>query len=401
MLHFLYEVLVRLHDVYLSLPAVRDLIDMMPTLYLWGIRFPQLHFDYPWIASFGLVAAPILVLLFNRRQASLGHSRLPQLKRKRLAALVPTLRLVFLGTVFVGLSTAIAVPNKVEPSSQSTAKTVDVLIYIDISTNVVEPIPAYEPSYNGYGSYPGGSGDAPYTVTKKALNPPEGTCGAITDWGERKLDDSAWAACKIVEGLPVDRITVGWFDGGAHCCTPPLVLDHKFVDRTIRGINQQVGDGNSNFDGPYPVGAEGPGMFQTALDYLAQDGTSDSKVLVVITDGDGTIAPNRYQDFATRLQEMHVHLFMLGPGGDTVADDPDTIDIVKFTRDPKVNGVIIDCSSPDQVQQVIDQIKAIPPSTVKLDSKTEERPVFDAFLLVALIGCVGFGITSAVLGRIR
>jgi hypothetical protein len=92
---------------------------------------------------------------------------------------------------------------------------------------------------------------------------------------------------------------------------------------------------------------------------------------------------------------------MLGPGADTVAYDGPDVDPVRFARDPRVRGTIADLSKPEELNSVIEAMKKVPTAETKVDGRIQERPVYDAFLLLALIAALSHCAASAALGRIR
>ena len=81
-----------------------------------------------------------------------------------------------------------------------------------------------------------------------ARQPPPGTCGTQANWGFRKIDSAAYAACKIAEAFPNDRKALATFDGNTQCCSPGLNADGRFFNQRVRFVNQQLGDNSTNFE---------------------------------------------------------------------------------------------------------------------------------------------------------
>ncbi len=460
---------------FLDVPALHDLPSILPKWQGWGHwpEWPELEFVNQWVLNLGFhtkypvvfLLVPIILWMWSRSQPAVGHSRLPNRRRRWYKPLlnvatfmivlgligggiagsfIATGNLIFLGflndnqafslqylmqprfqhsLVLGGLSiilllgglywanrssqvmnklmyatfagflacliVAAAQPKKWDTAPGASITARDIFFGIDITTNVKEA-----------------TSTASITISEdnKAIAQgvhPEHGCGTIEQWGLRKLDAQAYTACKIAEALPGDRIAIATFDGSTYCCTPEYTHDHKFVFRQLQLVNQHIGDSNTNFDGGGNASIQEPGFFQKALDYIEKNSKSATKVLILWTDGDGTIQEDRLQEFAKRMEKMGIITIFLGAGPDTVAYDPESDTLVKLGRDPRVNALITDPVIPENLQKVIDLIKSHAPSEIKLDDRKVERPIHEPFILLALILFVCFRLCSARMARIR
>jgi hypothetical protein len=365
---------------FLNVPAVQDLIDLMPVHHQSGWELPELTFEQPTVLWWLVIVIPVMVLVWRKRQPSVGHSRLP-LGRTSMTGL-RTLLLLSLTTLSVGVAVSALIvarahPQKLEVLAGDIAMVRDLMFAIDKSNgNTSEYI-----------------GSLAHQQDDKAIPvPPRGECGEQQNWGLRKIDNEVFAACKVAQAFPHDRKSLATFAGATECCSPSINNDWRFFSAQIRHVNRQLGDNNTNYE-------DGSGVFQVMLDFIARKSKAASRVLLVFTDGDGTLTEGSVDKYAARIRAMNVTLICGGPGADTVATDPESDALVKLCK--SAGGMIVDTSTPAGIEQIIAKINALPPSEVKLESKATPRPVHAAFLLIAAIAWTLAGFGYAWLGRIR
>src|SRR5579885_3644274 len=291
-------------------------------------------FVHPGFLLLTLLALP-LIKLWSRRQTPLGFSHLRLHKSLRRVPLVAMLPPVLFFLAFGSMSAALARPQVSDLSAGKTAQARDVLFAVDISTNMTEPYSdSFYSSSNGLANPPGGS------------IPTQG-CGNVADWGQRKSDL----------------------------------------------LNQYVGDGNVNFDGPNASSQEGPGVLQEALDYLKEHGQAQTRVLVIITDGDGSIngnpadgdvtGPNRFAALVAEARQLGIQVYGVGVGADSLSGDPQSNDLNSWIA--AVHGTIIDAASQKQMNAMIQRIDNMPASTVKLEQQAGYLDLYQYFLVAALV----------------
>ncbi|MDR3612661.1 MAG: VWA domain-containing protein [Candidatus Obscuribacterales bacterium] len=365
---------------FFHVPAVQDLIDLIPVHRQNGWEVPDLTFEQPAFLWWLVIVIPLMILVWRKRQPSVGHSRLPSgaisMTGFRTLVLL-TFTTLSVGVAVSALIAARAHPQKLEVMAGDIAMVRDLQFAIDKSNgNTSEYI-----------------GSLAHQQDDKAIpEPPRGECGEQENWGPRKIDNEVFAVCKIAQAFPHDRKSLATFDGATQCCSPALNNDWRFFSQQIRHVNQQLGDNNTNFE-------DDTGVFQVMLDFISRKSTAASRVLLVATDGDGTLTQESVDKYAARIRRMNVTLICTGPGADTVATDPPSDALVKLCK--SAGGIIVDTSTAVGIEQIIAKIRSLPPSEVKLESKATPRPVHEAFLLLAAIAwfLAGFGYAS--LGRIR
>lgn len=365
---------------FFDVPAVHDLINILPSLHNGSIEWPDITFDQPWIL-WGLVAVPIVMTLFwAKRQPAVGHSRLP--KRKRSLRGAVTFVLLGIMALSVGAGTAGLIGARAHPEKVEVLPG-DVMMVRDLHF-VIERTSGDMAEYIGSGAHAADTANS---------TPPPGTCGTQINWGPRKIDSSVYAACKIAEAFPSDRKALATFDANTQCCAPGLNPDPRFFNQRLRYVNKQLADNNvTNFE-------DKNGVFQTMLDFIKQKSSSQARVLLVFTDGDGTLTDEAIKKYVDRIKAMHVLLICGGPGKDTVATDPESDAIVKVCK--QSGGIIVDISTDRGVNLIIDTIKGLPPSEVKLQSRENQKPIHTAFLLFSAIAWGFAAMSWGALGRIR
>src|SRR5579875_1426756 len=336
-------------------------------------------FVHPGFLLLTLLALP-LITLWSRRQTPLGFSHLRLHKSLRRVPLVAMLPPVLFFLAFGSMSAALARPQVSDLSAGKTAQARDVLFAVDISTNMTEPYSdSFYSSSNGLANPPGGS------------IPTQG-CGNVADWGQRKIDLASYAVCYFAVHSKNDRMGLAEFDGNVYWSVP-LVADPQIVQRKSYLLNQYVGDGNVNFDGPTASPQGGPGVLQEALDYLKEHGQAQTRVLVIITDGDGSIngnpadgdvtGPNRFAALVAEARQLGIQVYGVGVGADSLSGDPQSNDLNSWIA--AVHGTIIDAASQKQMNAMIQRIDNMPASTVKLEQQAGYLDLYQYFLVAALV----------------
>ena len=350
-----------------------------------GITF--LHPSYLLVS----LVAPVLVFLWHRRQPTLGHSSLRlhrNINERSILRVLPPLFFILAAT---SSAAALAWPHADQKLPARTINARYVLFAVDISQNMNETYADTE-TFGGYGNY-GSSGSGSGLTGGTA--PAQG-CGTISDWGTRKLDVMAHAVCVVSDGLAGNRFAVVTFDGAAYVDLP-FVSDEQIVERKARDLNQYLGDSNSNFDGPYAASQEGPGVFQVALDLINKASLSKTRVVVMITDGDGSIDSGRRAQLTAYAKQLDVHLYLLGVGFDSAADDPPSNDVNAMTL--ALGGPVMDAAKSGDLSKLIAEIKQLPASPIPLDEKTTQHDIYQEFLLAAVLLWLAFLGTNAFVGR--
>ena len=118
---------------------------------------------------------------------------------------------------------------------------------------------------------------------------------------------------KFVDARNGDRVALLLFDNQVYdACT--FTRDMKIMDKKLPLIDQYQG-GGTNFDGPDNDNPYSKvGAIQGAINYFKQSGQSKTKVLIMVTDGEDSINAKRFTELGAQLQEMGIHMYVLGVG---------------------------------------------------------------------------------------
>jgi len=213
-----------------------------------------------------LLALPVLVIWYIRHtqrrfpvlkmpsmQALEGHQSL----RGRLRFILPTLR----GLAFVALVIALARPQSVEKEEEIKAEGIDIMLVMDLSSSML-----------------------------------------AQDFKPDRLEVSKEVASEFVSKREYDRIGLAVFSGEAFTQTP-LTTDHGVVQEFLSNLEVGVLE-----DGT----AIGMGL-ATAVNRL-KESKAESKVIILLTDGDnnaGYIKPLTAAEIAT---EFGIRVYTIGVG---------------------------------------------------------------------------------------
>ena len=98
----------------------------------------------------------------------------------------------------------------------------------------------------------------------------------------------------------------------------------------------------------------------------------------MITDGDGSISQERMESLVSQLNDMKVHVYVLGVGVDSVSDDKGTMDLNTFCT--KTDGILFDTTSAPAMQSAVDQINNLETSPVKIEQHVTYTELYPWFL---------------------
>jgi Ca-activated chloride channel family protein len=294
-----------------------------------------------------LVLAPIL-LVWHRRQAAVSHSKTSMHRNLRSISLVSKLPIILFVLAWSTMSFAMARPALTDVSQKQVLNSRDIIVAVDISGSMEEPI----------------SGTTPTSPTSTKQ--------------PRKLDIARDSVGTFIQLRTGDRIALLAFSDSTYYYWP-LSSDHALLLRKLNLLNQTAG--GTNFDGPSDSSGD-IGPIQAAIDHYKQYGQSKSKVFVLVTDGESSIDPQRLAYFTKELDRMGVHLYIIGVGSDwTSGDSSGTEDLRKLVT--QMRGTVITAGGAGDMQKAMAQINALEKTSVTLDTHVEYHDVYYVFVLLA------------------
>lgn len=133
----------------------------------------------------------------------------------------------------------------------------------------------------------------------------------------QRFQAGLYVGMRFLKSRPdTDRFALFTFDDRPYW-VEPLGKDRDLLLFSIPEISRK-GGGGTNFDGPRP-GATDLGAFQTAINHLRNRSISKSriKVILLISDGDAGISPERHEELVKQLKqpgdEVHLYSLICGP----------------------------------------------------------------------------------------
>jgi hypothetical protein len=151
-----------------------------------------------------------------------------------------------------------------------------------------------------------------------------------------------------------DRVGLMTFDTRVYL-SEPLGLNLKPVYDKLDDILHS--GGGTNFDGPSGTSTD-KGAIQGAIDHFKQLSSSKTKVLIMVTDGEDSMSPERMEELTRQLVQLHIKMYVIGVGDDWAKPDH-TCDLKKFTEAEPLNGMVLVAGNAQQLRDGFAKIDAI------------------------------------------
>jgi Ca-activated chloride channel family protein len=310
-----------------------------------------------------LLLAPIL-LVWHRRQAAVSHSKTSMHSNLRSLSLVSKLPVLLFVLAWLAMTVAMARPAITNVSQKQTVQARDIVVTVDISGSMDEPIDG-------------------------------STTSGGKDKGPNKLDVARDAVKQFIQLRHGDRVALMAFSDSTYYYWP-LSSDTALLVRKSELLRQTVG--GTNFDGPSDSSSD-IGPIQAAITHFIEYGQSKSRVLVLVTDGESSISPERMAYFTKELDRLGVHLYVIGIGKDwTSGNTAGTEDLRKLVS--QMNGTIITAGTSSAMQSAMQQIDHMEKTSVVLDTHVQYHDIFFWFVLLSLGFWSGFLLINAATRRV-
>lgn len=167
----------------------------------------------------------------------------------------------------------------------------------------------------------------------------------------------------------------------------PLTHDLSIIRKRVSGLPTYVGSG-TEFDGKNsPI--------SSAIRHFDEMGQAKTKVILMVTDGEGEISDERIETLAESINKRQIKLYVIGIGYKSWSEVPETEDL-RILSD-RVNGKIIEVMDAGQIQNAFAEISAMESSPVKLGSKLEPYQIAHWFMLLAMVFLTIFGVLTCLI----
>lgn len=122
----------------------------------------------------------------------------------------------------------------------------------------------------------------------------------------RRIDAAARAAAFFVSHRQGDRVGLAIFDDNTYMHWP-MTDDLRIILQKIQLIGGSTVGGGTNFEGP-------TGPIQSVIDHWKEYGKADTKVLILISDGDAPLSAERIAELTAEMRALGGKLYLLGVG---------------------------------------------------------------------------------------
>ncbi len=197
----------------------------------------------------------------------------------------------------------------------------------------------------------------------------------------RRIDAAAHAVKFFVAQRKGDRVGLAVFDDNTYLHWPmtddlPIIL--KKTDLIPRFVN-----GGTNFEGP-------TGPIQTVINHWREYGKAKTKVLILVSDGDAPLTPERTAELTKEMQELGGKLYLLGVG--ETWSNPDKT-AVKVDVEPLkklvsgLGGKVYSVADEKQMLAAVTDIDKLEKSAVTVETSETFR---DVSIYFAILSCLFF-----------
>ena len=343
-----------------------------------------MFFSSPWCLL--LLAGVVPIILFGHlRRSTLAHTKVSIHKNLRSVPLVARLPGLFLIVAWASICFALARPVLVEAHNTATIESRDIVISLDVSSSMTADVKAPS-SRDAFCAHPLELKRAQKSGQPVATPVPGGSDASNRSY--TRLDAAREAALMFVSCRQGDRVGYQPFAERSYTGWP-LTADLQIVYTMISLAGDYMGN-DTNFDGPVdPAGKIG--ALQAAINHFKELAHAETRVLVMVTDGEDNIPDSRFAELVQQMKDLHIHIYVLGVGEAWTTNS--TQDLRKFVD--ALGGVVIPVTDADQMRAGFDRIDQLEKSTVVIETAVTYREVYYWFLYGFAVSGLLFLITSA------
>lgn len=331
----------------------------------------MINFMSPYLL--GLIPIVLLVLFFaSRRRKSYGHTQVETQKNLRSMFLISRLPMIFLSGFLICLCLAIARPVIPESHTTQSIDTRDFCIAVDVSgsmdTEISDP-------------------------NQKALVGDPNKPQVDADGKPIKTTRITVAKAAIASFVPTrkgDRMCYIQFDDEAYFSWP-LTTDLELIAKRNTRLGKYSG-GGTNFDGPDEGGFQKVGPIQAAIEHFDELGEARTKVLIMVTDGEASIKPERKQQLLDLLKKGNIRIYVLGVAEGWVTNSSSVQDLKAIAEES--GGKVLPVGDATAMTAGFDEINRLEKTSVKVEKAITYRDVFEYFVFASLLMALAFCVTA-------
>lgn len=331
----------------------------------------MIHFMSPYL----LALIPIVLgMLFvaTRRRKSYGHTQVDSQKNLRTLSLISKVPVLCLAGFLTLLCLALARPTLPEARSTKVIESRDFMIAVDVSGSMDTDIADPNQKAMAGGNTPQTDADGKpikttrLTVARKAIE-------------------------QFVPTRQGDRIGLIYFDDEAYFSWP-LTTDLNLISERNLLTGKYTG-GGTNFDGPDEAGYSKMGPLQASINHYKELGQAKTKVIIMVTDGEASIKPERLQQLLDQLKADNIKVYVLGVAEGWVNNSSSTQDLRKLSE--LSGGKVLVVGDASAMQAGFDEINKLEKSSVEVETTPFFRDIYEYFVIAALLLALIFAVTAA------
>lgn len=297
----------------------------------------------------GLIAllAPML-WLGGRRRNAVGHSQTAIHAHLSSRSFLRHLTTVSFCLFWTCACVALARPVLPQVAQRQTIQTRDIIIQVDISGSMEDPVEGLRRPYN-------------------APPPPEGSPSVPT-----RIAAARVAVIDFIHERQGDRVALLLFNHESFYSWP-LSRDLDVLARRVENVDRYV-SGGTNFDGPN-------GAVQSAVNHFREMSEAQTRVLILVTDGEANMDRERTAALARQLAELNIRVYVLGVGTGWVDNSRMTQDLRQLVE--SVGGTVIPIGNDAQMRAAFATINQLERSSVQIERSVTYLEIYGILAAMA------------------
>jgi len=316
---------------------------------------------YPQFLLLALLAVPALWLAYRRRKA-LGHSQVGKHANLRSVPLLGRAPQLLLIGFFVLAALAMSRPQLPDVGEKEVIVTRDFIIAVDISGSMQGQIS--DPDQLAV------AGDAKDAATGQPVQ-------------VKRILLAEKAISLFVKEREGDRVALFMFDTSVYYSWP-LSKDLRVIELKNVGRTGTYNGGGTDFSGE-------SGPIQASVEHFKELGQAQSKVLIMVTDGEDSIQQERMQVLLQMLAQSNIKVYTLAIGWSNPTAQNDLRTLTEAT-----GGQVIVVANGTDMRTGFQKINELEKSRVEIEKTVSYRDIYQFPLIAAVLALVLFLVAAAI-----
>lgn len=338
-----------------------------------------MNFAMPGFFALALLLMPILWQA-GRRRNTLGHTQVGLHRQLRTVPLMGRVPMMLFIALWLVLVAALAGPQLTQYSEQRTVRTRNFLLTVDVSGSMDTKL-TVKNQQDFTGAVPGASATLPQPTATAPTSAADSSSAPVEAKPPTRAN-AAEAGARLFVNLPNrqgDRIGLILFNDQPYNVWP-LTLDLNTINRKLYLITK-YNAGGTNFSGPDETN-QNTGGVQGGIDHLLQITKPDeTRVLIMVTDGEDSINPKRFAELVALLKKEHIKLYVLGVGETWGSGNKP--DLQRLAEE--AGGIVIPVGDTQAMNDGFATIDRLEKTTAQVDPVISQRDISEWFIGLGVI----------------